>query len=93
MTLIEFKTNSCSGVFVCGGGVSDGICVLKGEDFNISTTIAVYSLLATTTCANSNSSILSVSDLGIPTQNDVDINGLDKALNWLLNYTALGLPA
>jgi hypothetical protein len=60
---------------------------------NISTTLTVYSLLATTTCAQNNNSILSVSDLRRPTQNDIDLDGLDIALHWLLNYTAQGLPA
>jgi hypothetical protein len=67
--------------------------VLGGTPLNISTTLTVYSLLATTTCAQNNNSILSVSDLGKPTQNDIDLNGLDIALHWLLNYTAQGLPA
>jgi uncharacterized membrane protein YgcG len=67
--------------------------VLEGPPLNISTTLTVYSLLATTTCARNNNSILSVSDLGRPSQNDIDVNGLDMALHWLLNYTAEGLPA
>jgi hypothetical protein len=55
--------------------------------------MTVFSRLATATCARSNNSILSVSDLGVPTLlplNDTD--ALQLALGWLLNYTAAELP-
>lgn len=82
-----------SGVFVCTDGVASGNCLSSGLPLNVSTTLALYSLRASTICARSNNSILSVTDIGKPTQNEIDIHGLNLALNWLLNYTAEGLPA
>lgn len=60
---------------------------------NITTTFTLYSLSASTACSRSNNSILSIADLGKPTLHEIDIDGLNLALNWLLNYTAQGLPA
>jgi hypothetical protein len=82
-----------TGVFVCTDGVASGNCLSSGVPLNISTTLTLYSLRASTICARSNNSILSISDIGKPTQDDIDIHGLNLALNWLLNYTAEGLPA
>jgi hypothetical protein len=47
---------------------------------------------ASTTCTLTNNTILSVSNLGEPIQSPIDVNGLEIALNWLLNFTAAGLP-
>jgi hypothetical protein len=54
----------------------------------------VYNRQASTVCAASNNSILSVYGLGDP-QLDLAVNmtALHRAVGWLLNYTASGLPA
>jgi hypothetical protein len=78
---------------VCTNGTAGGHCLVSGTSLNISTTLTVYTRQATSTCYQSNNTILSVTDLRQPVLNEIDIDGLNIALNWLLNYTAAGLPA
>jgi hypothetical protein len=53
----------------------------------------VYNRQASTVCAASNNSILSVYGLGDPELDlAVNMTALHRAVGWLLNYTASGLP-
>lgn len=85
-----------TGIFACPNGIQAGSCRISqpGPVPNVSTTMTVYNRQATTVCAASNNSILSVYDLGDP-QLDlaVNITALHLAVGWLLNYTASGPPA
>jgi hypothetical protein len=81
------------GIYVCSEGVSNGQCRGSGPRLNVTTTMTVFERMATTTCARDNNSILSVSELGHPSQVVIsNTTALISALVWLLNYTAAGLP-
>jgi hypothetical protein len=55
--------------------------------------MSIFSRQAVVACARSNNSILSVSNLSIPTQSPLaDLSDFQLALGWLLNYTAADLP-
>jgi hypothetical protein len=80
-------------IYVCTNGTSNGQCLTSGMAPNISTTFTVYSRQATTICARSNNSILTVSDLTSPAQNtNIDITAFGTAMAWLLDYTSAKLP-
>ncbi|EXJ60641.1 hypothetical protein A1O7_04794 [Cladophialophora yegresii CBS 114405] len=82
-----------AGVTVCTQ-VLDGSCLSFARDpLQINTTFSLYSLTASTACMRSNNSIISVTHIGEPTLQDIDMDGLSLALGWLLNYTAQGIPA
>jgi hypothetical protein len=82
------------GVSVCDQILEDGSCLFAMRDPpRINTTFSLYSLTASTACIRTNNSIISVTDTGEPILEQIDIYGLDLALNWLLNYTAQGIPA
>ncbi|EXJ83373.1 hypothetical protein A1O1_06995 [Capronia coronata CBS 617.96] len=85
-----------AGVFACSAGTQGGVCRISGHGHvpNVSATMTVYSRRASSVCAASNNSILSVYDLGDPEPEfAVNISALHLAAGWLLNYTASGLPA
>jgi hypothetical protein len=55
--------------------------------------MTVFARQAAVTCARSNNSIISVSDLSSPSLSPfIDISDLQRGLGWLLNYTAASLP-
>ncbi|OCT52480.1 hypothetical protein CLCR_09860 [Cladophialophora carrionii] len=82
-----------AGVTVCDQ-VLDGSCLYSARDpRHINTTFSLYSLTASTACTRANNSIISVTDIGEPTLEGIDIEGLDLPLGWLLNYTAQGIHA
>ena len=88
--------DSITGIFACPKGTQAGSCRTSqpGPVPNVTTTMTVYNRQASTVCVASNNSILSVYGLGDP-QLDLAVNltALHRAVGWLLNYTASGLPA
>jgi hypothetical protein len=55
--------------------------------------MTLFARQAAVTCARSNNSIISVSDLLLPSLSPaINISDLQMGLGWLLNYTAAGLP-
>lgn len=85
-----------SGVYPCLNGTRGGSCHLSNSSslFNVSTTMTVSDRQMTAICGARNNSILSVTDLGEPhVLEDIDIVALRRAVGWLLDYSAAGLPA
>jgi len=79
---------------ICTNGTNaENQCLNEGQVLNISATLSIYTRQASTINARSNYSILSVNEIGPPSQvTDTDIATLRQAIKWLLDYTAAGIP-
>ncbi|ORY00364.1 hypothetical protein BCR34DRAFT_494609 [Clohesyomyces aquaticus] len=81
------------GIIACPRGISNGLCLGGGDQYNVSTTVSIFKRRVTTTCSKDNKTIISVSGLTTPTSIDFsEVEPLHEAFDWLLNYTAAGLP-
>lgn len=83
------------GLYVCPNGTHLGQCQSANNVYpNLTTTFGVYRRQASMAVARSNFSILSLIDIGPPSQNTaIDLPAFRSALEWLLDYNASGIPA
>lgn len=81
-------------MFVCLDETANSICNnVPNRLLNVTTKMSIFSRRASTVSARRSSSTITVSDIStaIPYPLD-DIQALHAAMEWLLNYTAVGLP-
>jgi hypothetical protein len=86
-----------AGLFVCSGGVANGVCNTEYPTPNLTTILSFHSLQGDIVASRSNSSIIVVSDLTepqkIPFTSSDDLPQYREALRWLLDYSAANIPA
>ncbi|KAF3021121.1 hypothetical protein E8E14_013576 [Neopestalotiopsis sp. 37M] len=86
-----------AGIFVCQDGLDGDGCRVTDSDRkylpNITTKVQFFQLQATVIAARSNFSIVEVQPSESYTSVEVDLLAYKAALNWLLNFTAAGIPA
>lgn len=81
-------------LYICTNGTNaSNECLNEGPTLNMSATLSIYQRQATTVNARSNGTILSVPEIGPPTQvTNTNITALRMAVSWLLDYNAAGIP-
>ena len=89
-----WQLSSGSALYVCSNGTTlSNQCLNEGQTLNISSTLSIYKRQASTINARSNWTILSVPEIGPPSQvTDTNISALRSAISWLLDYEAAGIP-
>ena len=79
---------------MCRQGVHGSECWTDIKPPEVTTTFSIYHRHASITTSRSNFSILSIDQLAAPLQDTaLDVEGLKEAFNWLLNFSAAGIPA
>ena len=74
-------------------GAENGQCRGSAPRLNLTKTIRSYQHQATAISARSNNSIVAVSNISLPGMTNItDVQSLQIAMGWLLNYTAAKLP-
>ncbi|KAF2122772.1 hypothetical protein BDV96DRAFT_639340 [Lophiotrema nucula] len=88
-----FPGSLVAGVYVCNNGTENGACSRPEPMANITTTMSAYALSASVVSSRSNFSIMTVTGISQATQNtNIDIKAYRQALDWILNFTASGIP-
>ncbi|KAI3326173.1 hypothetical protein HD806DRAFT_552487 [Xylariaceae sp. AK1471] len=83
-----------AGIFSCTDGAKEGICHKSTPAPNITTTVKFFTRHADIIASRSNYSIMSTENLSAPVQlKHIDIEAYKLALGWLLNFTAVNIPA
>ncbi|KAH6687226.1 hypothetical protein F5X68DRAFT_9182 [Plectosphaerella plurivora] len=83
-----------AGLFVCTGGVANGVCNTDYPTPNLTTILSFHSLQADIVASRANSSIIVVSDLTEPKKSPLTaLPEYREALRWLLDYSAANIPA
>jgi hypothetical protein len=82
-----------AGLYLCTEGVQDETCKNVEAVPHITSTISLYHMTSDLIVSRTNSSIVSVSDLGEPILETVpDMVGLRQAIDWLLDWQSAGVP-